>query len=105
LESCALAEALLGSEDAGGWNRFGYPCFLMLGFVVAARPALGTRLSSHWIRLAVAGGLGFVVLAASGAALHDRWETRSCPVARPTPFCGEAARRLSAGRWCWRSWD
>jgi peptidoglycan/LPS O-acetylase OafA/YrhL len=66
------AEALLGSEEAGGWNRWAYPCFLLVGAMLAARPDLARRLGSRRRLLAVAGLLGFVVLAAGGAVLYDR---------------------------------
>ena len=68
----ALAEAALGSEEAGGWNRFAYPSFLLLGFLLAARPSLAARLSSRLRPLALAGLLGFTALALAGALLHDR---------------------------------
>jgi glucans biosynthesis protein C len=67
-----LAEAILRTEDAGGWNRWAYPPFLLLGFLLVARPALTDRLATRRRLVAAAGLLGFVVLVVTGAALHDR---------------------------------
>jgi len=67
-----LAEAVLGIEDAGGWNRWAYPAFLMLGFLLVARPTVAERVASRRRALAVAGTLSFLVLAVTAGALHDR---------------------------------
>jgi glucans biosynthesis protein C len=67
-----LAEAALGIEDAGGWNRWAYPPFLLLGFLLVARPTLAERVASRWRILAAAGLLSYLVLVATVDALHDR---------------------------------
>jgi glucans biosynthesis protein C len=66
-----LAEALLGAEDAGGWNRWAYPPFILLGFVLVARPAVAARAALRARTLAGAGMLAYLVLAATGAVLHE----------------------------------
>jgi Acyltransferase family len=67
-----LAEALLGMEDTGGWNRWAYPAFLLLGFLLVARPAVAERIASLWRPLALAGMLVFLLLAGTVGPLHDR---------------------------------
>jgi glucan biosynthesis protein C len=67
-----LAEALFGIEDTGGWNRWAYPSFLLLGFLLLARPIVAERIASCWRTLAAAGMLAFVVLTITVDALHDR---------------------------------
>jgi hypothetical protein len=67
------AEALLGAEEAGGWNRLAYPCFLLLGFVLAARTGLGARLGTRWRRLGAAGLLAFLAIVIAGMPLHERF--------------------------------
>jgi surface polysaccharide O-acyltransferase-like enzyme len=67
-----LAEAVLGMEDTGGWNRWAYPAFLVLGFLLVARPAVAERVAGRWRPLALAGMLAFLVLAATAGSLHDR---------------------------------
>jgi len=67
-----LAEALLGMEDTGGWHRLAYPAFLILGFLLVARPAAAERIALCRRPLAVAGMLVFLVLAATAGPLHDR---------------------------------
>jgi glucan biosynthesis protein C len=66
------AEALLGMEDTGGWNRWAYPAFLMLGFLLVARPAAAERIACRRWPLALAGLLVFLLLAATAGPLHDR---------------------------------
>ena len=63
-----LAEALLGIEDTGGWNRWAYPFFLLLGFVLVARPGVASR----WRLLTVAGLLAYLALVATVGGLDDR---------------------------------
>jgi surface polysaccharide O-acyltransferase-like enzyme len=67
-----LAEALLGMQDTGGWNRWAYPAFLLLGFLLVARPAVAERIASLWRPLALAGMLVFLLLADTVGPLHDR---------------------------------
>ncbi len=67
-----LAEAVLGVEDTGGWNRWAYPVFLLLGFLLLARPAVAEGVASRWRALAAAGLLSYLVLVATVGALHDR---------------------------------
>jgi glucans biosynthesis protein C len=66
------AESALGSEAAGGWNRWAYPVFLIAGFVLAARPDVQARLVARWRALAVGGALAFIALAIAGAPLFER---------------------------------
>ena len=70
--AAVLAEALLGIEDTGGWNRWAYPCFLVLGFVLMARPAVAERVASRWRFLTAAGVLAYLVLVATVGGLEDR---------------------------------
>jgi glucans biosynthesis protein C len=67
-----VAEALVGMEDTGGWNRWAYPLFLMLGFLLVARPTVAERVASRSRDLAAAGVLAFLVLAVTAGPLHDR---------------------------------
>jgi glucan biosynthesis protein C len=68
----AAVEAVHASEDAGGWSRWAYPLFLVLGFLLAADPSAARVVAALRRRLAVAAVAAFVVLAGTGAALHDR---------------------------------
>ena len=70
--AAVLAEALLGVEDTGGWNRWSYALFLLLGFLLVARPAVAERVAARWRTLAGAGMLAFLALAATAGPLHDR---------------------------------
>ena len=65
-------ESALGSEAAGGWNRWAYPVFLTAGFVLAARPAVQARLVARWPALAAGGALAFIALAIAGGPLFER---------------------------------
>jgi hypothetical protein len=53
--AAVLAEAVLGVEDTGGWNRWSYALFLVLGFLLVARPAVAERVAARWRTLAAAG--------------------------------------------------
>jgi surface polysaccharide O-acyltransferase-like enzyme len=68
----ALAEMAFGTEDTGGWNRWGYPAFLLAGFVLAARPEVGGWLAVRRRAFGIAGAFAFIPLAASAAPLFDR---------------------------------
>jgi glucan biosynthesis protein C len=70
--AAVLAEALLGVEDTGGWNRWSYALFLVLGFLLVARPAVAERVAARRRTLAAAGMLAFLAIAASAGPLHDR---------------------------------
>ena len=65
----AALEALLGSEDTGGWNRAVYPIALVLGFLLAGEPRLREALGRVARPAAWAGLAGFLVLAATGLAI------------------------------------
>ena len=67
-----LAEALLGIEDTGGWNRWAYPFFLLLGFVLVARPGVAERVASRWRLLTAAGLVLYLALVATVGGLDDR---------------------------------
>jgi hypothetical protein len=43
----ALIEAALGTEFAGGWNRYAYIPFLIYGFLMAAEPRIGRSFHRH----------------------------------------------------------
>jgi glucan biosynthesis protein C len=67
-----LAEAILRTEDAGGWNRWAYPPFLLLGFLLVARRSLADHLAARRRWFAAVGFVAFAALVVTGAALHDR---------------------------------
>jgi glucans biosynthesis protein C len=68
----AAVEGAHASEDAGGWSRWAYPIFLVLGFLLAADPSAAAVVARLRRPLALAAATAFVALAATGAALHDR---------------------------------
>jgi glucans biosynthesis protein C len=68
----ALVEGAHAAEDAGGWSRWVYPLFLVFGFLFAADGSAAHLLVAIRRRLGVAAAAAFVLLAGSGAALHDR---------------------------------
>ena len=68
----ALVEGAHAAEDAGGWSRWVYPLFLVFGFLFAADGSVAHVLVAIRRRVGVAAAAAFVLLAGSGAALHDR---------------------------------
>lgn len=56
------AEALLGTEAAGGWNRWSFLVFLVLGVCIATQPEVGKLVARRW-------RLTFALFVASFAAL------------------------------------
>jgi hypothetical protein len=67
-----IIEGAHAAEDAGGWSRWAYPLFLVFGFLLAADPSPAQALVTRRGRLALAAATAFVLVAATGAALHDR---------------------------------
>jgi peptidoglycan/LPS O-acetylase OafA/YrhL len=67
----ALAEASFGIEDTGGWNRWGYPIFLLAGLALGAQPALWQWLAARRRRLGRIGLALFVLLVIATPPLDD----------------------------------
>jgi glucans biosynthesis protein C len=93
----AAVESALGSEAAGGWNRWTYPVFLVAGFLLAARPILRARLVGRWRALAVGGALAFIALAIAGAPLFDRLGDQLQTGHDPAAMLWRGAKAITGG--------
>jgi glucans biosynthesis protein C len=80
----AVIEAVLGTEESGGWNRYAYIPFLLYGFLLAADPRFGEAIRRHARAALLVGvpamfmllGLGFYVSEVAGqdpAVADDGW--------------------------------
>jgi hypothetical protein len=67
----ALAEAVLGTEDAGGWNRYAYVPLLLYGFCLAADPRLEAAMERNRRRALWIGIAATVALFGLGAWLVE----------------------------------
>jgi glucans biosynthesis protein C len=58
-------ESLLGTEAAGGWNRWTYLVFLVLGILVAVQPRLGELMARRWRLILLSAFASFLLLASA----------------------------------------
>jgi hypothetical protein len=66
----AGAEGILGTETAGGWNRWTYLVLLGLGVALAIQPAIGAMVARRWRTIFVAALGSFVALALTNHLLE-----------------------------------
>ncbi len=88
-------ETILGTEAAGGWNRWTYLVFLALGVSIAIQPAVAGLVARRWRMIFVAAVASFVALAVACQQLGGEFSDSLTSGSALAPMLWRAGKGLT----------